>query len=69
MYSSQTKKLRLIDLKKHDVVWSEYFKCYLMFEEREEDGDYLFRFLHNSGWAILQYDNIVEPPSLIKELF
>lgn len=69
MYSSQTKKLRLIDLKRDDIVWSDYFKCYLRFEEREEDGDYLFKFTHKTGWAILQYDNISEVPSLIKELF
>lgn len=69
MYSSETKKLRLKDLKRDDIVWSDYFKCYLTFEEREEEGDYLFKFTHKTGLAILQYDNISEVPSLIKELF
>jgi len=68
MSQKKTEKLSIHTLKKGQVVWSNYFKTYVQFVEREEDGDYIFKFLAKKGYCILYGDDIREPDPLIKEL-
>ncbi len=67
---SETKSLEIkySELQEGQIVWSEYFKCYVEYQGQDTDSDYCFKFLHKDGYCIVYASKLYEPPSLIKEL-
>jgi hypothetical protein len=68
MYEEKAKKLNLCELEYGQIVWSEYFNCYVEYAGRDFDEDFCFRFLHKDGYCIIYSSEIYEPSDLIKEL-
>lgn len=68
MYPKKAKKLNIWNLEKGQVVWSCYFKAYVIFLERDFDDEFLFKFLDSDRLCILHSNDILEPEGLIKEL-
>ena len=68
MLKEKSKALKLWDLKEGQVVWSDYFKAYVVFVERDYDDEYIFKYLHKKGYCIIHSSDVSEPEGLIKEL-
>lgn len=68
MSKAKIKKLALRDLTQGQIVWSNYFECYVEFIGKDFDEDALFKFVGKSGYCILLTDEISEPEGLMKEL-
>jgi hypothetical protein len=68
VFEKKAKKLNPSSLKKGEVVWSEYFRTYVKFVQKEEDGDLIFKFMFKKGYCVINSDSIFEPAPLIKEL-
>lgn len=68
MSEAKIEKLTLWSLKQGQIVWSNYFECYVEFLERDSDEEFLFKFIGKSGYCILNTNDISEPIGLMKEL-
>jgi hypothetical protein len=69
MSKKKRQGVKLCELKLNQVVWSDYFKTYIIFVERDYDGDYIFKYLQKAGYCcIMNSTDIFEPEGLIKEL-
>lgn len=68
MSEAKSKKLTLWNLKQGQVVWSNYFMCYVEFIERDSNEEFLFKFIGKSGYCVLHTNDIVDPEGLMKEL-
>ena len=68
MFEEKGKKLNLYELKNGQIVWSEHFKCYVMYTGKDFDEDFVFEYLHKKGYCIIHTSDIYDPPSLLKEL-
>ena len=68
MFAKEGKKIDIWKLEEGQIVWSCYFSAYVIFVEREFDGDFLFKFLDRDGYCVLYSNNFLEPEGLIKEL-
>lgn len=61
-------KIDKATLQHGQVVWSEYFKCYVSYQGRDSDNDFIFKYLYKDHYCVIIGSDIYEPPSLIKEL-
>ena len=68
MYTKKTQALKLSDLREGDIVWSNHFKRYVIFQEFIEDEGYMFRNVGRQGLVLLLTDDIEPASDLIKEL-
>lgn len=71
MSSTKTKRIEFKDLKQGDLVWSDHFEAYLIFEEEAEfEGENYFWFKRYSGtsFVLLNATDIYEVDGLLKEL-
>lgn len=68
MLEKKAQKLDILKLTNGQVVWSEYFKAYVVYAGRDFDEDFCFKYLYKEGYCIIYSSDILEPPSLIKEL-
>lgn len=68
MSTTKTKKLNIQELVYGQVVWSEYFNCYVEYTGKDSDEDFCFKFLHKDGYCVIYSSEIYDPPDLIKEL-
>ena len=68
MSEKKTTKVRLVDLKRDQIVWSEYFNSYVMYKGLDFDEDFIFEYVGKKGYCIIIDSDIYDPPSLIKEL-
>jgi hypothetical protein len=68
MSKEKTARLELHNLVEGQIIWSEFFKRYMIFCEYCEYEGYVFKNIDKDGYAILRKSIILDPPSLIKEL-
>jgi hypothetical protein len=68
MFEEKAKKLNLCELEYGQIVWSEYFKCYVVYAGKDFDEDFCFKFFHKDGYCIIYSSGIYDAPSLLKEL-
>jgi hypothetical protein len=68
MCQKKAERISPWNLTEGQVVWSSFFKAYIVFVEKDYDSDLLFKFLDEDRYCVIISDEIYEPEGLIKEL-
>jgi hypothetical protein len=68
MSEKKSESLKISNLEYQQVVWSSHFKTYVMYLGSDYDNEALFKFMFKDGYCVIEYSDIIEPSSLIKEL-